>query len=241
MAFEEIRHQVAISGHVTDAHTGRALAKAQVRIINAPDVFVDRLVILAKGVWISDPALATARVVLDNSEASVAQRLEAAQTILDFLQARRLVTSRRPDRTQTAADGIFFFTDLPAGDYTLTATLTGFGTRYGQGQTTATVTSDDGNIALVTADIAIPSTTVRGQITGPNDDGANEPVFMAEVRVKGSGECVFSASDGRYLLAGLEVGKRSISVSARGYATLEQIVQLDQAGTEQSLNFTLVL
>ena len=87
------------------------------------------------------------------------------------------------DRTQAAADGLFFFVDLPAGAYTLSASLVGVSTRYGRGQTTATVTSSNGNSTLATADIAIPSTTIRGQITGPGLDGdGSTPVAMAQSR-----------------------------------------------------------
>lgn len=243
MDFVEFRHQVAIVGQVTDARTDRVLARAQVRITSAPPLFVERLVTLAKGVRISDPALVATRALLDNPGASAAQRLAAAQKILDFLQARRFVTSRRPDRTQAAADGIFFFVDLPAGAYTLVASLTGVGTRYGEGQTTATVTHNQGNIALAQADIAIPSTTVRGAITGPSldGDGSVTPVPLATIQVRGSGERTYSKSDGGYLLAGLEVGQRTILITARGYQPREQRVTFSAAGAEQILNVTLPL
>ncbi len=90
MDFIEIRHQVAIAGQVTGARADRrgpfGRASVQVRITNAPPLFVDRLIMLAKGVRISEPALIDQRTLLDNPGASVAQRLKAAQTILDFLQ-----------------------------------------------------------------------------------------------------------------------------------------------------------
>ncbi len=39
MAFEEVRHQVAIAGRVTDGQTGRAIAAARVRIDSGPPEF----------------------------------------------------------------------------------------------------------------------------------------------------------------------------------------------------------
>jgi hypothetical protein len=239
---EEIRHQVAIAGQVTDAQTDRALAGAQVKIVDAPAAFVAQVVITTRLADVADPALAVPRAVLADPGASAAEKLQAAQAVLDYMQARRMLVVKRREQTRTAADGIFYFLDLPDGAYTLTASLSGSGSRYGAAQVTTAVSSPNGAIDLATADMALPPTTLRGQITGPSlDDGASEPVFMAEVRVKGSGERAFSDSDGQYLLAGLEVGERTISVSARGYATTEKTVQLDQAGTEQFLNFTLVL
>lgn len=240
----EIRHQVAIAGQVTEAHTGRALGGAQVLITSAPTAFVEALVTAAKLVTVIEPALDEARTTLDNPGASNAQRLQAAQTILDVLHARRLVRYRRPDRTRAAADGLFFFIDLPDGDYTLVASLSGVNTRYGQGQATATVTRSNGDMQLAATDIAIPSTTLRGQITGPSldgDGGGPVSVPMAAVQVRGSGELTYSDSQGNYLLAGLEAGSRTASVSASGYQTREQTVTFTQAGEEQVLNVILTL
>jgi CarboxypepD_reg-like domain len=242
MEFVEIRHRVVIAGQVTEARTGRALGGAQVLIASAPTAFVAPLVTAAKLRKITDAAMAEAQATLNNPRATNVQRLQAAQTILDFLQARGVFMPRRPDRTQAAADGLFFFVDLPAGAYTLTASLVGVSTRYGRGQTTATVPSSNGDRALATADIAIPSTTIRGQITGPSLDGdGSAPVAMAAVQVRGSGELTYSDSTGNYLLAGLERGTRVLTFAAQGYQTREQTMTFSEAGGEQVLNVILTL
>ena len=240
----EIRHQVAVAGRVTEAHTGRGLGGTQVLITSAPSAFVDALVMAAKLVTVVEPALDETRTTLDHPGATDAQRLQAAQTILDVVYARGFLTSTRPDRTQVSADGLFVFIDLPDGDYTFTASLAGGRTRYGQGQAMATIARSNGDIQLATADMAIPSTTLRGQITGPSldgDGGAPVAVLMAAVQVRGSGELTYSDSQGHYLLAGLEAGARTVSVAARGYQTHEQTVTWTQAGEDQVLNVSLAL
>ncbi len=145
--------------------------------------------------------------------------------------------SERPDRTRTAPDGHFHFMDLPDGSYTLTAALPGVGTRYSTAQVAVAISRDaQGHINLVSTSLALPPTTLKGVVTGT---GA-APVAMAEVRVKGSGERAFTDSQGRYLLAGLEVGNRTVLISAQGYQPASQAVTLSAAGVEQSLNFSLV-
>jgi hypothetical protein len=90
---------------------------------------------------------------------------------------------------------------------------------------------------MVTANLALPPTTVKGQIA---DQDTADPVFMAEVRVQGSGERAFSNAQGDYLLTGLETGIRTVQVTAQGYQGTSQAVTLEQAGTEQPVHFALV-
>jgi hypothetical protein len=147
----------------------------------------------------------------------------------------------RPDQIRTAADSHFHFMDLPDGQYTLRASLPGSGTRYGTIQQVATVSRDaQGNITMAVADMALPPTTLKGQIT---EQGTTDPVVvvvMAEVRMKGSGERVFTNGLGQYLLAGLETGERTVVVSAQGYQRASQTSDISQTGAVQTLNFALV-
>ena len=168
-----------------------------------------------------------ANATLDNPAASPAQRLQAAQVILDYLQATHHMPMDRPDETRTTADGRFHFLDLPDGAYTLAALLPKAGTRYSQGRVDVTVTRDgEGNLKpMGVANIVLRPTTLQGRIVDPN----NAPVPLAEVRVKGSGERTFSdayedpkgdpqkSTKGRYRLTGLEAGQRLVRVSAQGY------------------------
>jgi hypothetical protein len=169
--------------------------------------------------------------------------LSAAQLILDWLAARRALTTSRPDCTQSQADGHFGFLDLPDGQYALTASLPGAGSRYGtaQVQNIAVARDGEGKAILAVADLFLPPTTVSGQIQ--QGSGADiEPVTLAEVRLSGSGERTWSDSNGQYTLLGLETSPnpRTVMVSAAGYQPASQTVLLPQAGTVQTLNFTLV-
>lgn len=148
--------------------------------------------------------------------------------------------SKRPDRTQTGADGHFHFIDLPDGAYTLVASLPAHGSRYGQGKEEVQVTRNGGgNIVMATVTIQLPPTSLKGTVTTQGEEGA-EAVVMAEVRISGSGEKTFSDSNGNYMLTGLEKGLRTVLISARGYQSARRIVDIEEAGVTKILNVVLV-
>jgi hypothetical protein len=90
-------------------------------------------------------------------------------------------------------------------------------------------------VPLVSADIPLTATTISGNVTG-----AANPVLMAAVRVKGSGEQAFSDANGAYALSGVEAGSRLVEVYAQGFKPQTQTVNAGPAGTTQQVNFTLV-
>ena len=147
--------------------------------------------------------------------------------------------AERVDRTRTADDGLFYFLDLPDGEYTITASIERFGKRYGSAQGTFTVSRDaTGKMQVGPFEISLPATTVRGKVTGPElVDG----VSMAEVRVRGSGERAFSDRQGRYVLAGVEPGERTLVVTARGYASARTKVTLEKPGELATMDIALGL
>jgi hypothetical protein len=173
-------------------------------------------------------------------QVATAGHVSDAQTGQAILGADVSVKNAAQDvvaRARTAADGHYHFLDLPDGQYTLEASLPDAGSRYGMAQAQATVTrGGGGKIRLTVADMALPPTTIKGQITGP---GAT-PIILAEVRVKGSGERALTDAGGRYALIGLEVGVRTALVSARGYQPASATVQLSVAGAEHVVNVALV-
>lgn len=167
----------------------------------------------------------------------------APAAFTDFLKFHKIqfgerweAMAERPDRTRTTVDGSFRFLDLPNGQYTLTATLPGAGSRYGAAEARVTVARDaNERITRAAASIALPPTTIKGRIKA---EGGGD-LQLAEVRVKGSGERAFSDAEGKYLLAGLEKGERTVLVSAQGFKTKSHNVTLGQAGSVQTLDVAL--
>ena len=147
------------------------------------------------------------------------------------------VMEERPDQTRSAGDGHFHFMDLPDGAYTLTATHPESGSRFGEAGGATTVSRDaEGHISPGTVEIHLPATTVKGLITGQDD----APVVMAEVRMMGSGERVFTDGQGRYLLTRLEAGARRVEVTAGGYQKASRTAGLIEAGAVLILDVSLV-
>jgi hypothetical protein len=201
IAWQVARHRAGIAGRVTDAETGKPIAKVAVTMAEMPAAF---------------------KRTLRNASIQYGNRWP---TMVE-----------RPDKTMTRTDGLFYFLDLPGGKYTLSASLPGSGKRYGSAQ--ATVTHDaQGNLKVAMVSVALQPTTVKGKVTGP---GHKNGVPMAEVRVKGSGERAFSDTQGHYVLAGIEPGKRTIIVFAQGYQPASHPVLLGQPGALETLNFALV-
>ncbi|MGA7412016.1 MAG: carboxypeptidase regulatory-like domain-containing protein [Bryobacteraceae bacterium] len=141
-------------------------------------------------------------------------------------------------RTRTAPDGLFYFLDLPDGRYTVRASIPGAVSRYATGKGDAEVSRDkSGRIRMATVEIGLAGTTVKGKITAP---GHKAGLAMAEVRIKGSGERVFSDAQGQYVLAGIEPGNRTVLVYAQGYKPASHPVKLKEPGAIETVNFALV-
>lgn len=139
--------------------------------------------------------------------------------------------------TLTAQDGHFHFLDLPDGSYPVRASMPTAGSRHGSAQVNATVSRDgSGNIQMATADIQLPATTIRGEISKPD----HSPVVMAEIQLAGSGERVFTDSDGRYALVGIEIGTRTLTVTRQTFETHVQTVSIAAAGDTVTVDVTLI-
>jgi hypothetical protein len=145
----------------------------------------------------------------------------------------------RPDRQVAAADGSFHFLDLPGGTYTLAATLPGAGQRYAVAERNATVAdhAPGDKITLTVADLSLTPSRIQGRVLG----SGGAPVQGATVVVLGSGESAVTDADGKYLLAGLETGKRTLRPSAAGFAVQPtKEATLTAAGDSVTVDFTLV-
>jgi len=160
--------------------------------------------------------------------ASIAGRVTDAQTGRPLPGVRVEIGSGR--EVFTAGDGFFRFLDLPAGSYTLTASLPRSGSRYGTKSAPVTLGEE-----LQMIDLKLPATTVKGKVK----DGAGQAVKMAEVRVQGSGESAWSDAQGNYALSGVEAGARKIAVSARGFQKVSETVAIGQPGAVVTRDVTL--
>jgi len=143
----------------------------------------------------------------------------------------------RPDRKSSTYDGHFHFLDLPEGAYTLSAMLSGAGSRYGTAQISVAVSLDSlGDLLMTTVELNLPPTTIRGQIT---DQTSGDPIVMARVSIQGSNESLYTDNQGDYMLSGLETGTRILQVSAQGFQSVSQTVNLAAAGTEVTQHIAL--
>jgi hypothetical protein len=157
----------------------------------------------------------------------------------------------RPDRLLSRQDGSFCFLDLPEGTYTVTASMPGAGSRYGtaSAETTVAIPAAASSAASVAEgasspatgtssaeapaalpallELRLPPTSLQGVVQTMIDEEAG-PVWLATLRVKGSGEAATSDSEGRFALNGLEPGARTLLVSAQGYRSASMSVQLEQ-------------
>jgi Carboxypeptidase regulatory-like domain len=139
--------------------------------------------------------------------------------------------TKRCDRTVTAADGFFYFIDLPPGSYTLTAFLPGAATRYKPAKNTVTFppqqkTSSSPKFAL--ANLILSPSGIRGKVTDMN----NVAIGKVDVKILGSGESTVTTDNGGYQIVGLEAPKeegvkRQVKVvfSAKGYREKIEILK----------------
>jgi protocatechuate 3,4-dioxygenase beta subunit len=161
-------------------------------------------------------------------KARIAGRVTDAQTGKPLAGARVAIANGA--ETFTATDGFFRFLDLPAGNYTITASLPGAGSRYAAASKPVALGG-----TLATVDLALPATTVKGKVK----DGSGQAVRMAEVRVQGSNEKAWSDAQGNYVLAGVEAGTRKVAVAARGFEKVSATVTLAQPGAVVTRDVTL--
>jgi hypothetical protein len=142
---------------------------------------------------------------------------------------------RRPrwDHTYSQADGIYHFTDLPPGAYSLRASAPQQGTRYGTAATEAPLhvlpRPDPGaRLQIATFDAWLPVTGLWGVVRRKDTD---KPILMAQVRLRGEAVPVRTDDQGRYVIRPLPAGIHLVEVTAAGFAPEERAVILE-AGKE---------
>jgi hypothetical protein len=129
--------------------------------------------------------------------------------------------------TSTAADGSYALNNLPAGQTTIKASLTGFQS----GSATVTVVA-----ATTTAAPAITLVSGSGSITGSVKTTAGAAIAGASVGY-GGGTAITDAN-GNYTLTGVPVGTVQLVASASGFQSVTQSVTVS-GGATSTANFTL--
>ena len=129
--------------------------------------------------------------------------------------------------TATAADGSYTLSNLPAGQTTIQASLTGFQS----GSTTVTVVA-----ATTTAAPAITLVSGSGSITGSVKNTSGAAIVGASVGF-GGGTATTDAN-GNYTLNGVPVGTVQLVASASGFQSATQSVTVS-GGNTSTANFTL--
>jgi hypothetical protein len=206
-----VRRQVALAGCVLDGESSRPLPDIRVRHRPLPDVRVQ---------IVSAPAAFLTKL------ARQARQHGAGWEAL----------GERPDRARTNTRGSFTFMDLPSGAYALAATLPSAGSRYGVATANAAVVrSQSDDVELQFVELLVPATTVVGTVV----DAQDRPVALASVLMTDGSEHTFTDMQGRYALHAIEVGRRRVVVRARGFAAVEQVAELAEAGSTRTLSFTL--
>jgi hypothetical protein len=144
----------------------------------------------------------------------------------------------RLDRRLSRPDGMYAFSDLPVGNYTLQVSAPSQGSRYGVVTLASVAVTNDrepsGRIKLAAADAALSPTRIRGQVLRA-DTSPPKPAAGAKVRLRGDTTIVLTDAGGNFMLNGLVAGSPMIEVTAKGFKTFTQVVLL-KAGQEQVLN-----
>jgi hypothetical protein len=173
---------------------------------------------------VTQKPIAGAEVTLTKMPADFAKRLER---VAHYASSAWAASNQRPDQTRSRADGLYYFLDLPDGDYEVCALLRNCGRRYGEVRRKKEVARGGQNrsgqevLKSMWVGLALKPTSIRGRIVDADKKG----ILMAEVRLQRSGERAFSSAKGEFTLGPIEASEtaeRTLEYSAAGHARKEK-------------------
>ncbi len=131
--------------------------------------------------------------------------------------------------TSTDEDGYYFFEDLPEGDYTLTASKSGYNTE------TVEISLDEDEV--YEAKTIMLEESVSATIYGYVLDIRGEPIENARLTIKGLRNKytarTASDKDGFFEFTGLEAGKYLITVKKKRYKPVKTTVEVDEGESKE--------
>ena len=131
--------------------------------------------------------------------------------------------------TSTDEDGYYFFEDLPEGDYTLTASKSGYNTE------TVEISLDEDEV--YEAKTIMLEESVSATIYGYVLDIRGEPIENARLTIKGLRNKytarTASDKDGFFEFTGLEAGKYLITVKKKRYKPAKTTVEVDEGESKE--------
>lgn len=178
---------------------------------------------LANGSWDNDPyttALALHALWLASHRPPAAGLTAIQGTVIDAITGLPLagvgvlLAGPTTDSQVTVADGTFRFQDIPAGGYTLTLTLSGYGTLVTTSTAASTLTLNLGALALTKATSATTG-TLYGRVTDANTASALAGVTIST----NTGQTASTDANGNYQIANIAPGSLTVSASRNGYTT----------------------
>lgn len=144
----------------------------------------------------------------------------------------------RGDRRIAQADGSFFFTDLPVGEYIIRASIPNSSTRYNAVEQTYQVTRNEtSEVQAAIGDLAIPPTGLQGKVFAKK-----KGVAFAKIKLLGSKESTITDQTGAYRFTGLEASggemtQSMFQISSPDHSTQQQSVILQQ-GVMSNIDFS---
>lgn len=259
MLKQKHRHQVALAGQVIDSVTGEAIAGARIKIIQAPDKFIDVVIFKTKLFGLPESfgteRLILFKTVMADTSLNNYQKFQSLQNILDCLRSTPKIIHSCLERTYSTSDGWFYFTGLPTGFYRLEASFPKAGNRYANTTIEVEISDIKNNLEsglnIAFSDrlklvLNLNPTTVFGKVT---DSKTNELIDMARVKIHESEDYAMSSrtvnqngqGNWNYRLVALEpkIPCTTLTVSAQGYAPQQHQVYL-HTGDFKQLDFQLV-